>query len=92
MPVHAGHAGSAEPADDFTTLLQVAFPPLPDDMSTVDVQLATVPPFRQVPVTPAGMLPLASYPTDLIAPAGGTSVLASTRHSATAQLGSSTSS
>jgi hypothetical protein len=64
---------------DFTTLLQVAFPPLPDDVSTVDVQLATVPPFWQVPVTPAGMLPLASYPTDLIAPAGGTSVLASTK-------------
>ena len=43
------------------------------------MQLATVPPFWQVPVTPAGMLPLASYPTDLIAPAEGTSVLASTK-------------
>ena len=32
------------------------------------MQLATVPPFWQVPVTPAGMLPLASYPTDLVGP------------------------
>jgi hypothetical protein len=64
---------------DFTTLLQVAFPPVPDDLATVDVQLATVPPFWQVPVTPSGMLPLASYPTDLMAPGEGTSVLASTK-------------
>ena len=64
---------------DFTTLLQVAFPPLPPDVENVDVQLATVPPFWQVPVTPAGMLPLASYPTDLIAPVEPTSVLASTK-------------
>src|SRR4030095_6081116 len=37
---------------DYTTLLQVAFPPLPNDLATIDVQLATVPPFWQVPVTP----------------------------------------
>ncbi len=51
---------------DYTTLLQVAFPALPNDLAAiVDVQLATVPPFWQVPVTPAGMLPLASYSTEL---------------------------
>ena len=50
---------------DYTTLLQVAFPPLPNDLAAIDVQLATVPPFWQVPVTPAGMLPLASYATEL---------------------------
>jgi hypothetical protein len=64
---------------DHTTLLQVAFPPLPDDLATVDVQLATLPPFWQVPVTPVGMLPLASYPTELTRPAEPTSVLASTK-------------
>jgi len=64
---------------DYTTLLQVAFPPLPNDLATVDVQLATVPPFWQVPVTPAGMLPLASYPTELTRGADGTSVLSSTQ-------------
>jgi hypothetical protein len=64
---------------DHTTLLQVAFPPLPNDVATVDVDLATVPPFWQVPVTPAGMLPLASHPTELTRPAEATSVLASTK-------------
>jgi hypothetical protein len=64
---------------DHTTLLQIAFPPLPNDVATVDVDLATVPPFWQVPVTPAGMLPLASYPTELTRPAEATSVVASTK-------------
>jgi len=64
---------------DHTTLLQVAFPPLPNDLATVDVDVATVPPFWQVPVTPAGMLPLASYPTELTRPAEATSVVASTK-------------
>jgi hypothetical protein len=64
---------------DHTTLLQVAFPALPNDLATVDVQFATVPAFWQVPVTPAGMLPLASYPTELTRAAEPTSVLASTR-------------
>jgi hypothetical protein len=63
---------------NYTTLLQVAFPPLPNDLVTVDVQLATVPPIWQVPVTPAGMLPLASYSTDLTRRAEPTSVLSST--------------
>ena len=64
---------------DYTTLLQVAFPALPDDLETVDVQLATAPPFWRVPVTPHGMRPLASYPTDLTRPAERTPVLASTQ-------------
>lgn len=64
---------------DDTTLLQVAFPALPDDLENVDVHLATVPPFSRVPVTPRGMLPLASYPTDLTRPADPTPVIASTK-------------
>ena len=66
LPLHSG-LGSRNGACGSTTppLLQVAFPALPDDLETVDVQLATVPPFWRVPVTPPGMLPLASYPTDL---------------------------
>src|SRR5215208_687194 len=64
---------------DHTTLLQVAFPALPNDLATVDVELATVPPFWQVPVTPAGMLPLASYPTELTRPGEATSVVAGTK-------------
>ena len=64
---------------DYTTLLQVAFPPLPDDLVTIDVQLATVPPFWQVAVTPAGMLPLASYSADLTRRAEPTPVLSSTK-------------
>lgn len=64
---------------DYTTLLQVAFPPLPNDLAAIDVQLATVPPFWQVPVTPAGMLPLASYETELTRPAEATPVRASTQ-------------
>jgi hypothetical protein len=63
----------------YTTVLQVAFPALPDGVENVDVQLATVPPFWHVPVTPPGMLPLASYPTDLARPAEPTPVIGSTR-------------
>jgi hypothetical protein len=64
---------------DHTTLLQIAYPSLPPELARVDVELPTVPPFWQVPVTPAGMLPLASYPTDLTRAAEGSSVVASTR-------------
>jgi hypothetical protein len=64
---------------DHTALLQVAFPTLPNDVATVDVELSTVPPFWQVPVTPAGMLPLASYPTELTRRSEGTSVVATTK-------------
>jgi hypothetical protein len=63
----------------YTTLLQIAFPALPDELETVDVQLATVPPFWRVPVTPPGMLPLASSPTDLTRPADQTPVIASSK-------------
>jgi hypothetical protein len=62
-----------------TRVVQVAFPPLPEDLGTVDVHLATVPPFWQVPVTPAGMLPLATSPTELTRRAEATSVVASTK-------------
>ncbi|MGH3340130.1 MAG: hypothetical protein ACRDPL_15065, partial [Propionibacteriaceae bacterium] len=63
----------------YTRLLQVAFPALPDGIENVDVELATVPPFWHVPVTPSGMLPLAGYPTDLTRPADPTPIIGSTR-------------
>ena len=62
----------------YTTVLQVAFPALPDDLANVDVLLPTVPPFWHVPVTPDGMLPLANNPTDLARPADPTPVIGST--------------
>jgi hypothetical protein len=52
-----------------TTLLQVAFPELPDAVRTVDVDIPTVPPFWRVPVTPVGQVPVANRPTDLTRPA-----------------------
>lgn len=52
-----------------TTLLQVAFPALPTSSSTIDVAMATVPPFWQVPVTPADHIPVAVGPTELGRPA-----------------------
>jgi hypothetical protein len=63
----------------YTSLFQIAFPALPDDLATVDVHLATVPPFWRVPVTPPGMLPLATSPTDLGRGPEVTSVVASTK-------------
>jgi hypothetical protein len=63
----------------YTSLFQIAFPVLSDDLATVDVHLATVPPFWRVPVTPAGMLPLATSPTDLSRGPEVTSVVASTK-------------
>jgi hypothetical protein len=48
-----------------TTLLQVAFPELPDALRTVDVDIPTVPQFWRVPVTPVGQVPVANRPTDL---------------------------
>jgi hypothetical protein len=63
---------------DHTRLLQLAFPTLPDDITTVDVQLGTLPPFWQVPVTPIGMLPLASTETDLARRADRTPFVTST--------------
>ena len=52
-----------------TTLLQVAFPELPDALRTVDVDIPTVPQFGRVPVTPVGRVPVAHRPTDLTRPA-----------------------
>jgi hypothetical protein len=51
-----------------TTLLQVAFPELPDALRTVDVDITTVPQFWRVPVTPVGQVPVANRPTDLTRP------------------------
>jgi hypothetical protein len=63
----------------YTRVLQVTFPALPDGLENVDVQLATVPPFWHIPVTPSGMLPLASYPTNLARPAEPTPVIGRTK-------------
>lgn len=52
-----------------TELMQVAFPPLPAALTTVDVGFATVAPVYGVPVTPAGQVPSALAPTDLTRPA-----------------------
>lgn len=48
-----------------TELMQVAYPPLPAEVATVDVGFATVAPIYGVPVTPAGQVPTALRPTDL---------------------------
>lgn len=52
-----------------TTVLQVAFPELPDGLRAVDVDVPTVPQFWRVPVTPVGQVPVANRPTDLTWPA-----------------------
>jgi hypothetical protein len=51
-----------------TIVLQVAYPPLPETVRTVDVDIATVPIFSTVPVTPEGQVPLANAPTELTRP------------------------
>lgn len=51
-----------------TTLLEAVFPELPEDATTIDVDVASVPPFWNVPVTPAGMVPLVSGPDNLTRP------------------------
>lgn len=51
-----------------TTLLQVTYPPLPATLRAVDVDVASVPTFWHVPVTPVGRVPLATSPVDLSAP------------------------
>lgn len=61
-----------------TTLLQVAYPEIPEGLHTVDVDIATVPLFWHVPVTPTGMVPQATSPTELSRPAERSPVLAST--------------
>ena len=57
-----------------TTLLQVAFPALPTSSSTIDVAIATVPPFWQVPVTRADHIPVAVRPTELGRPGDTTPI------------------
>ena len=52
-----------------TRLLQLTFPQLPADLDFVDVELANLAPFWHVPVTPLGMVPTATAPTDLARPA-----------------------
>jgi len=61
-----------------TTLLQTAYPPLPDDVFTIDVDIATVPIFSRVPVTPAGMVPVVGNTTDLNRPVDRAAAAAST--------------
>jgi len=51
-----------------TILLQVVYPPLPEAIRTVDVDIATVPVFSAVPVTPEGQIPLPNAPTELTRP------------------------
>ncbi len=51
-----------------TVLHQMAFPTLPDALSTVDVDIATVPVFNDVTVTPVGTVPLVTTPVRLTAP------------------------
>jgi hypothetical protein len=51
-----------------TRLLQATFPPLPEALDFVDVDLVNLAPFPHVPVTPIGHVPTASLPTDLARP------------------------
>lgn len=51
-----------------TRLLQVTFPALPASMAYVDVGVLTVTPFRHLPVSPLGTVPVATGPTDLARP------------------------
>jgi hypothetical protein len=52
-----------------TSLLQTAFPSLPETVQAVGVAVPLVPTFAEVPVTPIGRLPRAKAPTDLARPA-----------------------
>lgn len=51
-----------------TLLLQATFPPLPEALDFVDVDLINLAPFAHVPVTPIGRVPTAPHPTDLARP------------------------
>jgi hypothetical protein len=62
-----------------TRMLQLSFPRLPPDLDYVDVQLATVPPFWHVPVTPLGLAPTATAPTDLARAADASPALSPTQ-------------
>jgi hypothetical protein len=60
-------------------LLQTAFPRLPASTRVVDVNIATVPIFSRIPVTPAGMVRTAASKTDLARPEEKPPPLASTQ-------------
>ena len=51
-----------------TRMLQATFPPLPDALSFIDVDLINLAPFVHIPVTPIGKVPTAPHPTDLARP------------------------
>jgi hypothetical protein len=51
-----------------TRILQATFPPLPNALSFIDVDLINITPFVHVPVTPIDQIPTASHPTDLTRP------------------------
>jgi hypothetical protein len=51
-----------------TRILQATFPPLPNALSFIDVDLINFTPFVHVPVTPIDEVPTASHPTDLTRP------------------------
>jgi hypothetical protein len=54
-----------------TRLLQATFPPLPDGLNFIDVDLINLAPFVHVPVTPIGQVPTALHSTDLARPPDG---------------------
>jgi hypothetical protein len=51
-----------------TRMLQATFPPLPDALTFIDVDLINLTPFVHVPVTPVGQVPTAPRATDLARP------------------------
>jgi hypothetical protein len=59
-------------------LLQTTFPPLPASTRMVEVNIATVPIFSRIPVTPAGQVQTAAGKSDLARPADVPPPLAST--------------
>ena len=63
--------GSAAWRIGVTRLMQIVFPLLPTKLDLVDVDIATVPQFAGVPVTPEGLVPQTDTRTDLARPAGG---------------------
>ena len=63
--------GSAAWRIGVTRLMQIVFPPLPMDLDLIDVDIATVPQFSAVPVTPDGLVPQTDTRTDLARPAFG---------------------
>jgi hypothetical protein len=53
-----------------TRMLQATFPPLPEALGFIDVDLINLVPFVHVPVTPIDRVPTALHPTDLVRPPG----------------------